>query len=215
MGRKFYYSSISLSLFVILMTSIAFSHESGKVSPILNNAILKGFYLHKLDYDNWKISDITDSDIRYYEKQGIDLKALMNDKIEQITEYWLTVSREELKREKKKHKGKVWKIDGENWKNRISVEVNRYFLKNAELAQYFAQKKAFDHYNLKEGSFSGKKLGDRCWTNRDKFGKNKDYALILILKNNVLAEIKIMRPRGKEIDTDFIRKVEREAASRL
>jgi hypothetical protein len=157
---------------------------------IFNNSDLKDFNLSQSTKTTNTWNELTIP--KYY--PGIDFRKMKSKTVVFFDESWIST---------KDHK--------EN----ININVKRIQLESTQAAREWVKMDVFD-FGLKEGSFTGKSFGDKCWyacnTSETKHGVYTTYVLHFI-KGNIIARITILN-RGK-IGSDYIEKLAEIVESRL
>lgn len=212
MKRNFYYSAISFVLFVMLMTTSAFSQQSSKdANPLLNSQILPGFHLIRNEREVYKWDELSESAKKYFEARGVELKKIKRGKSVRCFESWCSLTREELNKAKKKkpdYKSKPVKGPGYTILN-----ITGIYAESEEAAVEWLKCRLIE-LPWSEGSFSGKKIGDACWSNKTYLEKHKDSPPALIFrKGKTIISIAFGAYRGET--TEFVEKLAEFVISKL
>lgn len=148
-------------LIVISRPSLSFEHL--KCVPILDAQTLKGYQLDSCDCIFYK----TDNDDLEANHICLEKKLENTASVKVEKENWMSISRATLnKKEKEIEKGKVpYSI----------INIERYSLGSPNDANLFANayiSRWSSSFN--DGSYTGKTIGQKCWTNKDSLQRKKD-----------------------------------------
>lgn len=205
--KKYKKVNIIISLLLcILLISVVLVYASEEeeeyigeyAPPILDETIIPGFFL--------------DSSFTYKTSIPIeeDNKEINYDFFHEI---WFSMPIKEYKKIVKK----VW-ADELKWEqvDVTSIDAMRYLFKNREEAQLAVKTIITGSAGkLKEGSYSGEKIGEKCWAAKDKPIWNVPFfKTVVFLKENKVVKVSVTN-FAKKVDFLFIEKIAKAICSKI
>ena len=191
---------IKKTCLVILILIMIFASTNSSFSDTINNleklnTVLKQGDIQNIKFltrysDEIKLWDKPqEADIRFYKNSyGIDYENSQVDKTRKITEIWCSISKDDLKKEYKKHGASIIKSD--KWRNKITLRINREIFPSSTLAETWI-KRDIKRRNLKKDITSEQIFNQTCWSNRDEFHNNKKDFEICFVDKEIMVHIEI------------------------
>lgn len=203
MYKKIFIPIFSIFLLLLNVSFVLPETIDKKAAPLLNENILKGFYLHSSEKSIYKWDELKSMD--YHKSRGMDIDKVKSEKIIFYEEYWCTLPKKDMKKyvSKKTNERPDYKI----------FSLYRTNLKSHEAALEWVKSEMKEHPWV-EGSFSGKKVGDGCWSNKFQEDKPRFSPQLMFVKDNVVVRMGMVRIHGKG-DPLFVEKVAEFVVSKL
>ena len=193
--------AITVLTAVVIAISHIFPHfvspKEKDVTPLLDTGVLPGFYLRYsteevVGWDEFEAYSPND-----YKKKGFNVNEVKSNKVIRFDEFWGSIRKEEWEKKWGRNKPKGKKVPKPDY---TTVSLERTYFKSGEAAKIWV-KMGLQKHPLDEGSFSGIKIGDACWSYAKVINGSKNHPmsskLLVFVKNNVLVEIRVTRPMGR------------------
>lgn len=204
---------VGIISFLVLVFSIVVSADNGHKeikTPILDQSTVPGYCLGSSKFDK-------------------SLDTFETAKVRYLWESWATLPREEiirLRRQRSEERKELRKRGIKNVNKHLKkspidklkvVSFTITIFESSKKAEKYAPQcmralYAGAHFPATEGSFSGKPIGDKCWTLNKKDSKLKSQTIYFI-KNNVYVKLTLSNP--DVVDKSFAEKVARYIASKF
>lgn len=203
---------ITTILLLISTFSFAFSQQPPKdKDSLLNSQILPGYHLIRNEKEIYKWDELSESAKKYFEARGVELKKIKGGKTVRCFESWCSLTREELNKEKTKKPGN--KSKSVNVRGYTILNITGIYAESEDAAVEWLKCRLIE-LPWSEGSFSGKKIGDACWSNKTHLEKHEGSPPALILKKGkTVITITFGAYRGET--TEFVEKVAEFVISKL